>query len=232
MTEHSTQLPHHSDFTRRSLLGVIAVASAATLVAPPGAAEPQRAKHWSDTLSAIEPRLKEVRDRIDEYLYTIAAAASQLPNVPRGELQRVDWTDPAVSFGMAFKGTSFVVVEWELAPNAILPPHNHPNGSVCTVGVEGEAFLENFEVSGAASAVGSETPFTVRRTKREVIARGRVNTLSPTRDNIHTLRAGSRGARGIDITSMHGPSEKFGFLKLKERAGGELFEARWFMPGK
>jgi hypothetical protein len=70
----------------------------------------------------------------------------------------------------------------------------------------------------------------VRETHNEVIARGRVNTLSSTRDNIHTFRAGKSGARGIDISSLHGPDIGFSFLDIAERPRDledRIFEAVW-----
>jgi len=63
-----------------------------------------------------------------------------------------------------------------------------------------------------------------------VIAAHRVNTVAPQRDNIHTFKAGSRGARGIDLTTMHGAMGPFSYLKIEEAAGGHLYRARWFKP--
>jgi hypothetical protein len=63
------------------------------------------------------------------------------------------------------------------------------------------------------------------------MGRGRIDTLSPDRDNIHCFEAGREGARGIDITSDHGGDGKFSFLTLDYRrpidAEQRLFEATW-----
>jgi hypothetical protein len=70
----------------------------------------------------------------------------------------------------------------------------------------------------------------VHETHNEVIGPGRVNTLSSKRDNIHTFQAGENGARGIDISSYHGPNVGFSFMdiattpKEPERL---IFEAAW-----
>lgn len=121
-------------------------------------ADQELARSWIDPLNeairTIAPSVDE-RALIDEYLFRLAAAAAGLPEVPGGTMSAVEWAEPAISFGPLARGTSFVVIEWELAPGACLPPHNHPNGSVCTLGLSGEAVLENYEPLGALPPVGA-----------------------------------------------------------------------------
>ena len=131
---------------------------------------------------------------------------------------------------MSFRGQPFFIVEWWLEPGARLPPHCHPNASVCTLGIEGEARIRNFEIVGDAPGFSSRRTFQVRETHDEVIAPGRLNTLSAFRDNIHTFQAGKRGARGIDISTYHGPDIGFSFLDIDDRSRGArrgLHDAAW-----
>jgi hypothetical protein len=135
-----------------------------------------------------------------------------------------------VSFGLASKGAPFVVIEWQLAAGAVLPPHNHPNASVCTVGLDGEAIVENYELVAAPTSYDSKEMFRIRRTHQELITAKRVNTVAPGRDNIHTFRGGPKGARGIDITSMHGAMGAFSYLKIEDAVNETTFNARWWKP--
>ena len=168
----------------------------------------------------------------EAYLYWLASmiARVQRDQIPRAKVGRFGKLDPPVHFGMSYRGKPFFIVEWRLEPNAILPPHCHPNASVCTLGLEGEARIRNFEIVGQSPEFSSRQTFLVRETHNEVISRGRVNTLSSTRDNIHTFQAGKSGARGIDISSLHGADVGFSFLDIAGKPKdleGRVYEAAW-----
>lgn len=222
------------DITRRHLVTAGTATALVGLFAPRLVAA--RSTAWEDFLSEARERGKALLAQegvpVDEYLFLLASLSARLGSVPRSAMQKVPWTQPPVSFGLASKGSPFVVIEWELAPEAVLPPHNHPNASVCSIGLDGEAIVENYELAGAAPAYDSKESFLVRRTGQEVIAARRVNTVAPERDNIHTFKAGGRGARGIDLTTMHGAQGAFSYLKLDEAADahGHVWRARWFKP--
>jgi predicted metal-dependent enzyme (double-stranded beta helix superfamily) len=218
--------------TRRHLVTATTATALTGLFAPRLLATPSN--KWEEFLAEARERGKKVLEQdgvpVDEYLWLLASLASRIDAVPSTQMQEVPWTKPPVSFGMASKGSPFIVLEWQLAPGAVLPPHNHPNASVCTVGLDGEAIVENYEVSGAAPAYESKDLFRVRRTHQEVIAAKRVNTVAPHRDNIHTFRGGAKGARGIDITSMHGAMGPFSYLKIEDAVNETTFNARWWTP--
>ena len=169
----------------------------------------------------------------EAYLHWLASVISRarMSEIPRAaKLGRFGSLEPAVSFGVSYRGKPFFIVEWQLEPRAFLPPHCHPNASVCTVGLEGEAQIRNFEVIGEAPEFSSRKTFLVRETHNEIIAPGRINTLSSMRDNIHTFRAGKNGARGIDISTLHGPDVGFSFLDIAGRTrdpDSSIYEATW-----
>ncbi|MSR61623.1 MAG: hypothetical protein EXS08_04135 [Planctomycetes bacterium] len=150
----------------------------------------------------------------DAYLYTLASLAAQIESVPGGKLSAFARLDPKVLFGMLHRGTPFFVVEWRLEPNAVLPAHCHPGASVCTLALEGAAEIRHYEVEPGAPAYDSksEDAFTLRETRRQRLRPGALSTLSATRDNVHGFRAGAEGARGIDITTMHGGDGSFSFV--------------------
>jgi len=192
---------------------------------------------WDDFLKQCVPVAEDLhRDSSksgqDAYLYWVASmvARLRLKEAPRAKLGRFGTLDPPVHFGRSFRGKPFFIVEWWLEPGAVLPPHCHPNASVCTLGIEGEARIRNFEIVGDAPDFSSKQTFQVRETHNEIIAPGRLNTLSALRDNIHTFQAGKQGARGIDISTYHGPDVGFSFLDISDRARDaerRIYEAAW-----
>lgn len=116
------------------------------------------------------------------------------------------------------------LVSYRLAPGALLEPHNHPNYSVATLCVEGEARVTHYEPDAAAPSFSSREPFTVRRTAERLLRPRQATTLSPSRDNIHTFRAGPHGARLVDLFSVHGQDAGFSYLDIDHRPaspGGE-----------
>jgi hypothetical protein len=168
----------------------------------------------------------------EAYLHWLASMIERVraSEIPRAKLGRFGKLEPAVHFGVEYRGKPFFIVEWWLEPGATLPPHCHPNASVCTLGIEGEARIRNFEVVGKTPAFESRETFLVRETHNEIIAPGRINALSALRDNIHTFQAGCAGARGIDISTYHGPDIGFSFLDIAAKprdTNARTFEAAW-----
>ena len=170
---------------------------------------------------------------VDEYLYRVGSLATRLKEIPDTKLFPYKGVAPAMSFAPSFKGSPFIIIQWQMEPDATLPPHNHPNYSVCTLGYSGEARLRNFEIVGEAPEFASKKPFRIRETHNEVLAPGRINPLSPPRDNMHYFQAGKAGARGIDITTLHGKYVGFSFLDINDKPADperRIFEAAWKDP--
>ena len=209
--------------------------------APGTAAYAARADNlaWDDFLKQAVPVAQQlIADpafSVDEYLYRIGSLATRLKEIPDSKLGPYTAVDRRVWFGPSFRGSPFFIIQWRMEPGAILPPHNHPNASVCTLGYEGEVGLRNFEIVGEAPDYASKKTFRVRETRNETLTRGRINTLSPSRDNIHCFQVGKEGARGIDINTLHGKTNNFSFLDIsKTPADSEkrIFEAAWSDLGR
>lgn len=187
---------------------------------------------WAEFLHQVEGLggVKFLGNQVDRYVYRLASLAAQVQGVPAARVFPFASLQPPVYFGPSHKGAGLIIIEWKLAPGAVLPPHNHPNYSICTLGLEGEARMSNYEVVGAAPEFSSSKSFQVRKTNTQWMRPGVVNTLSPHRDNIHTFQAGKDGARGIDIGTLHGTDRGFSFLKLTEKPTDptrDIFEACW-----
>jgi hypothetical protein len=234
--------------TRRRMLWLPASIAGAVFLARDGLAEERRQEprpspgeesqlDWPAFLKQCEPVAQELHKDSsgpgqETYLYWLASmiVRARVSDIPRAKVGRFGKLEPAVSFGVFYRGTPFFIVEWQLEPGAWLPPHCHPNASVCTLGLEGEARIRNFEVVGAAPEFDSRKSFLVRETHNEIVAPGRINTLSSLRDNIHTFQAGKTGAKGIDISTYHGPNIGFSFLDIAPtptEPDRRIFEAAW-----
>lgn len=227
--------------TRRRLLWM-PIAAAATLLLRQTAVFPQVSTQvvntaWNQFLKECLPTAEELHADgsaagQDRYLRWLGYSASRLKlgDLPAAKLGKFKNLEPASYFGVGYRGKPFFVVEWRLEPSAFLPPHNHPNVSVCTIGLEGEARLRNFEPVGETPGFESSMTFRVRETSNEIIRPGVVNMLSAVRNNIHTFTAGKSGARGIDITTYHGDNIGFSHLNIGETSmdpTDRVFEASW-----
>jgi len=194
---------------------------------------------WDDFLKQSVPMAQQLIANptfsVDEYLYRIGSLATRLKEIPDSALGSYKTVEPRVWFGPSFRGSPFFIIQWRMEPGAVLPAHNHPNASVCTLGFEGEVQLRNFEIIGEAPDYASKKTFRVRETRNEMMSHARINTLSPQRDNIHCFQVGSEGARGIDINTLHGKTNDFRFLDIsKTPADSEkrIFEAVWSDLGR
>jgi PCO_ADO len=189
---------------------------------------------WDEFLKQSVPVARQLISEpsfsVDEYLYRIGSLATRLKEIPNSPLGSYKTVDPRVWFGPSFRGSPFFIIQWRMEPGAMLPPHNHPNASVCTLGFEGEVRPRNFEIVGDAPDYASKKTFRVRETRNEAMTGGRINTLSPLRDNIHCFQVGTEGARGIDINTMHGKMGPFSFLDMSAKpidSEKRIFEAVW-----
>lgn len=164
----------------------------------------------------------------DRYLLSLAALASQLSAVPVPEMRDSGQGETRGSFvGVNPGGEPFNVLHWRLEPGARIRPHAHTYGNVVTLGLDGEALLENFEVLGERSfrATG---PVKVQRTRAQRLTPGGVNLVSLERDYIHGFTAGPRGARGLDITTRLKPRGPTPYLIIPAGAVRDApFEATW-----
>lgn len=192
---------------------------------------------WEQFLAECLPKATELSkdpsaSGQDAYLFWLASMLSRLDaeTMPKGKLQSFADLQPVVETGPSYFGKPFFVIEWRMAPNAYLPPHNHPNISVCTVCTDGDAILKNYQPEGETPEFASQSAFKVRQTNEQLLTAGRINALSAVRDNIHTFKAGKRGARGFDVTTYHGKDAGFSFLDIAGRPSAtddRLFEATW-----
>lgn len=170
----------------------------------------------------------------DKYLRSIAALASGLFDVPiPDKWNDTDQGETPASYRIGFNpgGDPFRVLHWRLEPGATCRPHAHTYGSVVSIGLEGIARANNYEVVGDPD-YGSEGTFLVRQTVDQLFRPGSVNLVSLERNYIHGFVAGKNGARGLDITTplKPKPAHKTPYLSIGSRPINEfarVFEATW-----
>ncbi len=170
----------------------------------------------------------------DRYLRSLAALASGLTDVPIPDR----WTDTnqgelpgSYQIGVTPGGDPFTVLHWRLEPGAKCIPHAHTYGNVVTVGLEGIARVNNYEVVGDPDYESSDF-FEVRQTVDQLLGPGSVNMVSLERNYIHGFHAGSSGARGLDITTRLKPKPSFGtpyldFAGQRADRFEKTFQASW-----
>ena len=173
------------------------------------------------------------RSDVAGYLHWISSRLTAQRDIPRATLAPVPWADPAIFFGAHPPAAPFVMIEFRLAPGAYLPPHNHPNASVSTLLLEGEAVIDNYELEPESAPPGADGEALLRHTQTQMLRPGDCNFVQPVRNNLHAFRAGAYGARGVDITTQHGAPGAFGYLKLLEpRVVGGVIRAEWADPSR
>lgn len=165
------------------------------------------------------------------YVRFLASEGYGLIDVPEVALKPIPWMQPAMSFAMLSIGSPFAINRWRMEPGARQPAHTHPNASVCTVLLSGELTMENFEFEGSIPEQTASS-FELRRTRVELLSAGRTSVLAPSENNIHRLTAGSAGASGIDINTMHGPASRFGYIDLSPTNITDRFTGKWFDPSR
>ncbi len=188
---------------------------------------------WTEFVERASAAFADVDDKetLDDehYVFALAALAARLNEAPDVETFTNDGLGPTVRTGpiMIRPRQPFFTLKWAMSPNAVLPYHNHPNYSFVTLVLEGSLRIRNFEISGAAPGYDDGSPFRVVQTLDQVLVPGRVNTLTRSRDYIHSFEAGDAGAIGIDIGILHSEDVGFSYLAIDDPRPSTSLEARW-----
>ena len=170
----------------------------------------------------------------DQYLHSLAAIAARIKTVP----EPVAWNDSTQSFkpgtdiGFTPGGDGFTVLHWRMAPNTQIRLHRHDYGNVVTIGLGGDARVENYEIADNDQDYIPGKSFRVRKTVDQQLTPGNINLVSLDRNYIHGFTAGPDGAHGLDITTRIRPKPDHGtpYLSVSSNAADEarqIYEAEW-----
>jgi hypothetical protein len=213
---------------RRVLLALAALGCLVPRAAPAANPEDEELQLFAASAAKLKPKeALDVRSQ-DAYVLSAAAAGVLIDQLPMPDLKPVGAYAPGVETGRIGRFGPCTIIRYRVAPGAGLPAHNHPNYSVVTIGLSGEAMYEQFVPAGPAPAYGSDAPFKIMKVGDKSLIRGGVLTLAPQRDNIHAFTAGRDGAEFFDVISLHTKDEGFGNMRLKRPLRvGEVGDARW-----
>ncbi|HRW29986.1 MAG TPA: hypothetical protein P5227_08315, partial [Emcibacteraceae bacterium] len=158
----------------------------------------------------------------DQYLHSLAAIAARIKTVP----EPVAWNDSTQSFkpgtdiGFTPGGDGFTVLHWRMAPNTQIRLHRHDYGNVVTIGLGGDARVENYEIADNDQDYIPGKSFRVRKTVDQQLTPGNINLVSLDRNYIHGFTAGPDGAHGLDITTRIRPKPDHGtpYLSVSSNA--------------
>lgn len=164
----------------------------------------------------------------DHYLLTIAALAVRLGPVAQPDFRETPAAGPGTFIGGSGAANPLVVLHWKMNPGSEIRRHAHTYGNVVTLGLEGATEIDNFEMMGERD-YDSPKPFQVRRTLSQWLTAGSTNLVNLERNYIHGFRAGTEGARGLDITTRIHERRKTPYLVLGKQIEGDhgVFEGHW-----
>jgi hypothetical protein len=226
---------------RRSFLGVAAATfgTAALGRRPFSAPLPgsQTRLAFPEFVKAFVPIARElVRDTSrmgeDRYLQTLASYAVRLVDVPVPELEPWGMGEgPKKFIGSNEVGEDcpFVVLHWRMEPGSKIGLHPHIYGNVVTLGLEGEAVIQNYEVDGEPD-FDRQGPFPVRRIHEQILRPGEINLVPLSHGYVHGFVAGPAGARGLDITTRIRPKRPTPSLDVSQKpidAARGVYEGTW-----
>ena len=222
--------------TRRQIFRFGAVAGAGALLAGTGYAREAKkgAGFGPVTLDEIVAQLRPLSKELiradtpneDAYLHTIAALLARLdPHPTKAKSMR-----QKIAFATHLVDRPLVIYEIKMEPGAKIELHDHRHYNGVLFGLEGEANLRNFEIASEPKGKGKRAKFDIRESQRLELTRGRISTLSRTRDNIHEVVAGPKGARVLDVFTFFSREAQSYYLDVDKKPHGKdkrLYRARW-----
>jgi len=226
---------------RRSFLGAAAAAFGTVALGQsplsPARPGPQPRLTYPEFVKAFGPVARDlVRDTSrlgeDRYLHTLASYAVRLVDVPVPEMrQTTKGAGPHNFMGANEVGDDdpFVVLHWRMEPGSRIGLHPHLYGNVVTLGLEGEALIQNYEVAGDPDFDRKE-PFHVRKIHEQILRPGEINLVPLSHGYVHGFVAGPAGARGLDITTRIREKRPTPSLEVSPNAidaARGLYEGTW-----
>ncbi len=165
------------------------------------------------------------------YLLTIASYAVRMADAPVPAMRDSGQGAGTGTFIGAIPGADpFIVLHWRMEPGSIIRPHAHTYGNVMTLALEGEVRVENFEMVGARDFDAKGT-FKARKTQSQLLTPGQVNLVNLESGYVHGFQAGTRGGRGLDITTrIKEKRETIPYLNLSKKPVAiepGVYEASW-----
>jgi hypothetical protein len=191
--------------------------------------EDQTLEAWDRLLQATEPLAKKlVQSRSPDEEHYLRALSERVDrqSAPRALFR----PGPAVSNAISFDRFPLMVVQFKLAPSAVIPFHDHPDYNSVLRVVSGRIRVHSFDAIRTGTVSPPIREFWVRETRDEILEAGQLSTLARTRDNIHAISAGPQGARYLDVFTLFRPGANSRYLDIAQRpvdAKRRIYQAKW-----
>ena len=220
--------------SRRRVLTLTAAGAGALVLALRAAAQTTRPaprtgltlEEFLDEVHPLASRLLTADQPEDPYLYEVAARALRLLPLPPVALKPFPVFEH-VTFAPRGQRKPITLTQFEVAPGAVIPLHDHAGYNGVMLGLQGEFRVRSFDPA-EGPALPADGPVRVRQTADVVVTPGRVSTLARRRDNLHHVTAGKDGGMALDVFTIlerPGPGRLFDLAEQPETAGGRIYTA-------
>lgn len=172
----------------------------------------------------------------DACVHELCAGLARLDPDGFPERSRVTFEKDGMRSGPVAGDGTFIVIQFDLEPGAVIRAHNHVGWSFISYGVAGDASVRHFEPVGKGADPKEEIgkDFLVREVSSTVLVPGRTSSLTRTRANVHWFQAGEKGATFLDF-GIHFPGPGDGPKAQSSMEFDEeprdpklrIFNARW-----
>lgn len=123
-----------------------------------------------------------------------------------------------------------VVSQFRMAPNAVIPFHDHRDYNGLLMVTNGTLRVRSYEIVDANQQPLEGGLFRIRETSDVVLSKRDSSTLTRTRDNIHQLEAGHEGARFVDFFTLFERNAYSKYLNVQKPIGessNKFYDAHW-----
>ncbi len=190
----------------------------------------------AEFVAEAEPLAKELVDadepNEDAYLMHLASLLCKLDNAPAFEGRG---GERPVQMSRNHRSPHFAVMQIKMAEGSSLPFHDHYEYNGVILGLEGAVKVRSFEMVGEELRPGRDEKFEIRETATATLTKGRLSTLSRTRDNIHDLRGGEGGGRVLDIFTFFPDNGGSKYMEVEDEpvdAERKVYKASWRSRGR
>lgn len=170
-------------------------------------------------------------ERPDEegYLSRLAEWVSRTSPIPETAFKG----NKRVKGAVVARKIPLVIYQFRIEPGGAIPYHDHRNYNGILLGVEGELRVRSFEIAsrdGENRLPPAGATFLIRQTRDARLGPGGISTLTRTRDNIHDVRGGEKGARFLDIFTYFNDQARSRDLAVEEKPRDPVlktYDASW-----
>lgn len=184
---------------------------------------------WGCLVEQISQRAErliteEMPDEL-EYLAYLESMVGRLGAAPDGQF---DFNSP-IAAAWSLRRFPIMVLQLRFEPGAFMPAHDHRDYNGVMHVISGAVRVRSFEIAGPRQPQVHDE-LLLKEVRDEVIAAGQCSSLSRYTNNIHEVRAQSRGARVLDILTFFREDARSVFLDIDREPRNRrlrIYDARY-----